>query len=180
MALQMKCKVVLIGDYAVGKTSLIQRFVFDVFRDTYLTTIGVKVTKKDVTVALAKENAEVSLLLWDIAGDDGFSKVSPEYMRGAAGGIMVSDVTRPETVRNMQHHVAAMRAVCPEAEFVFALNKSDIADPNSIRIDDVVAQFAGAMSSVHENWFVTSAKENSNVDALFTYLASKIIHKANL
>ena len=180
MALLMKCKVVLIGDYAVGKTSLIQRFVFDVFRDNYLTTIGVKVTKKDVTVALAKENAEVSLLLWDIAGDDGFSKVSPEYMRGAAGGIMVSDVTRPETVRNMQHHVAAMRAVCPEAEFVFALNKSDIADPNSIRIDDVVTQFADTISSAHENWFVTSAKENSNVDALFTYLASKIIYKANL
>jgi small GTP-binding protein len=180
MALQMKCKVILIGDYAVGKTSLIQRFVFDVFRDTYLTTIGVKVTKKDVTVALAKENAEVSLLLWDIAGDDGFSKISPDYMRGAAGGIIVSDVTRPETVRNMQHHVASMRTVCPDAEFVFALNKSDAADSGSIRIDDMVSQFADSMPSVHDKCFVTSAKENSNVDALFTHLASQVFHRVNL
>lgn len=179
MSSQVKSKVILLGDFAVGKTSLVQRFVYDVFGDAYLTTIGVKVTKKDMTVAAGDGDAGISLLLWDIAGNDGFSRVSPEYLRGASAGIIVGDITRPDTLNSMQHHAGALLEVCPGAEVIFAFNKSDLADRSTLQMNELNRQYQNLNNPENIRCFNTSAKDGTNVRELFAHLATVVFRRTN-
>ena len=87
-------KICLLGAFGVGKTSLIRRYVDSIFSDAYLTTVGVKIDKKVLTVG----TEEMALILWDIAGEDEIAAVRVSYLRGAAGYLLVVDGTRPETL----------------------------------------------------------------------------------
>jgi small GTP-binding protein len=87
-------KICLLGAFGVGKTSLTRRYVDSIFSDTYLTTVGVKIDKKAVRVGAN----DVNLLIWDIAGEDDVSAVRTSYLRGAAGYLLVVDVTRAQTL----------------------------------------------------------------------------------
>ena len=84
----------MVGTSAVGKTSLVERYVKDVFSERYLTTVGVKISRKQVKVG----DDPVDLLLWDLYGEDRFQKLSSNYLRGAAGYFLVADGTRPDTL----------------------------------------------------------------------------------
>ena len=92
-----KKKVLILGDGAVGKTSLIRRFVVDKFSDEYITTIGTKTTKKDVTLEVEGQAWNVSLLIWDVLGQKGYTEVQTSAFQGAKGVILVYDLSRPET-----------------------------------------------------------------------------------
>ncbi|TLZ49536.1 MAG: hypothetical protein E6K18_07880 [Methanobacteriota archaeon] len=92
-----KKKVLILGDGAVGKTSLIRRFVVDKFSDEYITTIGTKTTKKDLLLDLEGKEWNVSLLIWDVLGQKGYTEVQTSAFQGAKGVILVYDVSRPET-----------------------------------------------------------------------------------
>jgi len=129
MGADYKWKIVMVGDFAVGKTSLVRRFVFDEFSDSYLTTIGVKVTRKEV---LMKNSAVADLLLWDIAGSDKFTKISPEYIKGASAGIIVADASRKNTIENISGHAELLKNVNPDMHIFTALNKCDLVE----NIDD--------------------------------------------
>jgi small GTP-binding protein len=166
-----KWKVVMLGDFAVGKTSLVRRFVYDDFSDAYLTTIGVKVTKKTVSVAHLGEDKTASLLLWDISGNDRFNEISADYLRGAAAGIIVGDVTRPETAASMQSHMALLHSVNPGIMCAFVLNKVDLADDLAWE----TLRSAGIVPG--EGWYRTSAKNDLNVRALFDGLAAQLIEE---
>ena len=83
-------KICLLGGTAVGKTSLVARYVRNLFSDKYLSSIGVKVDKKVLTV----DGADVSLVLWDIHGDDQFETIRTAYLRGTSGYLLVADGTR--------------------------------------------------------------------------------------
>lgn len=99
-------KICMLGFFGVGKTSLVRRYVSSVFSDTYLTTVGVKIDKKTVTV----REQTLNMLLWDIAGADDISALRTSYLRGAAGYLLVADGTRPETLeaaRSMQGRVVS-------------------------------------------------------------------------
>lgn len=87
-------KLCMLGAFAVGKTSLVRRFVQSLFTDKYLTTVGVKIDKKQVVCA----DKEVALLLWDLYGEDEFQRVQTSYLRGASGLLLVADGTRSATV----------------------------------------------------------------------------------
>ncbi|HET7837941.1 MAG TPA: GTP-binding protein, partial [Variovorax sp.] len=87
-------KICLLGAFGVGKTSLVRRFVDTIFSDAYLTTVGVKIDKKLLTVG----SEQMALILWDIAGEDDIAAVRVSYLRGAAGYLLVIDGTRPETL----------------------------------------------------------------------------------
>ncbi len=168
MAPEYKFKMVMLGDFAVGKTSIIRRFVFDEFGDTYLTTIGVKVTRKE---AVLKNGAGADLLLWDIAGSDRFNEVSPEYVKGASAGIIVADVTRPSTIDSIQTHAEMIGKNNPEAVIAVALNKSDLShDTNS-----VMKTARDIIDKLGLNWYpstvATSAKTGKNVNELLISLA---------
>ena len=101
-------KICLLGGFGVGKTSLVSRFVHSIFSDKYLTTLGVKIEKKAVTV----EEKSVELIIWDLHGDDEFQKVNMSYLRGASGYLLVADGTRRHSIDTaLMLHEAARRSI---------------------------------------------------------------------
>ncbi|MCP5099231.1 MAG: GTP-binding protein, partial [Chloroflexi bacterium] len=87
-------KICLLGDFAVGKTSLIRQYVEGKFDDRYLSTIGVKISRK----TLKRDAMTLNLLIWDLAGGDNQNQIQATYLRGAVGALMVCDLTRTETI----------------------------------------------------------------------------------
>ena len=105
----MQKKICMLGGFAVGKTSLVSRFVRSIFSDKYLTTVGVKIDKKPMAV----DGQDVTLMLWDLYGQDDFQSVQETHLRGTAGYLLVVDGTRPatlDTARELQPRTRADRA----------------------------------------------------------------------
>lgn len=169
MSTDYKWKVVLLGDFAVGKTSLVKRYVYDEFSDSYLTTIGVKVTRKDVVI---NESVKADLLLWDIAGSDKFMKISPDYLKGASAGIIVSDLTRKSTIDTIAEHIDLLHSVNKNAYISIALNKSDLVKNAEEYTRIVQDNLAG---NVYGKVMATSAKDGLNINALFHDLSLSIL-----
>lgn len=171
MAKSISKKVCLLGDFAVGKTSLVRRFVYALFDDKYISTIGVKVSRKTVVLPQEDKVVELTLMLWDLAGSEAFGRVRASYMRGAVGAVLVCDVTRPETLDSLLTYAQDLRRVSPEAQFVFAGNKSDLEDQQQLVLDDIerVAADFGAPC------YLTSAKTGLDVEALFRHLGQSVI-----
>ena len=159
-------KICMLGATGVGKTSLVSRFVLCVFSDKYLTTIGVKVDKKPVTV----DGKEVTLLLWDIYGQDEFQTVRTSYLKGASGYLLVADGTRQltlDTARELQKTAQGVVGVVP---FVLVLNKADLA--SEWRLDD-----KALYKMAEEGWSIikTSAKTGDGVEDAFLKLTRKVV-----
>ena len=104
-------KVCLLGDFAVGKTSLVRRFVYDLFDDKYVSTIGVKVSRKTVILTRDDDIVDLTMMLWDLAGGEEFAHMRASYLRGAAGALMVYDVSRPETLSSLHHYLRDLRNI---------------------------------------------------------------------
>ena len=168
MDLNYKWKIVMVGDFAVGKTSLVRRFVYDEFSDAYLTTIGVKVTKKEVII---NESVNADLLLWDIAGGDKYTKISSEYIKGSSAGIIVADLTRKNTIENISEHADLLHSVDPDIYLFIALNKSDLVENTAEFLELAQDSLKGKnINSIA----VTSAKNGFNIDKLFNELSLSI------
>lgn len=155
-------KVCLLGDFAVGKTSLVRRFVYELFDEKYISTIGVKVSRKTVAIPTDDDIVELTLMLWDLAGGEEFNQVRASYLRGASGAILVCDVTRAETLGHLSEYVQDMATVCPGASFVLAANKSDL-EGRQIA-PERLQNFAG---QIQAPWYQTSAKTGQGVADLF-------------
>jgi small GTP-binding protein len=156
-------KVILTGSFGVGKTSLFNKFLFEMFSDKYLTTIGVKVNKK--SVAVGKD--EVSILLWDIAGEISQDKVPTSYFLGASGIIYVVDLTRPSTFANMMHDINYLKGLLPNAIIETVGNKLDLVD--EAKIKELESTFKIKLD------ILTSAKNGDNVELLFHTIATKLL-----
>ncbi|MBV9657515.1 MAG: GTP-binding protein [Verrucomicrobia bacterium] len=115
-------KVCLIGTSAVGKTSLIARFVSSIFQDKYLTTVGVKIDKKNVVV----EGREMTLVIWDLAGDDDFQRLNLSYLRGSGGLLFVADGTRQITLDQVLEIQSRVVGAVGSLPCLLALNKADL------------------------------------------------------
>ncbi|HVQ36966.1 MAG TPA: Rab family GTPase [Pyrinomonadaceae bacterium] len=163
-------KICMLGTFAVGKTSLVRRFVESIYSGKYHTTVGVKVDKKVVQVG----TEEVTLLLWDIEGTDTEHELRKSYLRGASGYLLVADGTRQDTLyRALALQTRAEEAVGP-VPFLLLLNKSDLADDWQIG--------AREMEALEEKkWTVlnTSAKTGHGVEEAFLALAEKMVEKKN-
>lgn len=117
-------KICMLGAFAVGKTSLVSRFVKSIFSEKYQTTVGVKIDKKVVNVG----DTEVMLMLWDLAGEDEFNKIQTSYLRGSAGYILVADGTRAATLDkalSLRQTVETNVGILP---FIIIVNKADLVD----------------------------------------------------
>jgi len=162
----IKKKICMLGAFAVGKTSLVQRFVKGIFSDKYLTTVGVKIDKKTVTIG----NQEVHLILWDIHGEDTFQKVQTSYLRGTSGYFLVVDGTRKDTLDTaFILHKRAEEAI-GNAPFVLVFNKSDLKD--EWEIDDKTME---ELSKDGLTVAKTSAKTGKGVEDIFSALTCKIL-----
>jgi len=100
----VKRKILLLGDGAVGKTSLIRRFVVDKFSDDYITTIGTKVTKKDLRLESPGKATDMTFMIWDVLGQKGYRGIQESSFQGAKGALLVYDVTRPETAESLHEY----------------------------------------------------------------------------
>ncbi len=166
----VKTKICLVGDNGVGKTSLIRRYVLDAFDDKYLTTLGTKVSKKEVEVTFPKENlvAKVDMLIWDIMGQHGFQELLKEaYFYGARGILAVVDVTRRSTLTGLDDWVACVEEVAGHLPMLIAVNKTDLADKAEFGLPEITER----CEAFDCGYFWTSAKTGENVEASFARLA---------
>ena len=158
-------KVCMLGTFAVGKTSLVRRFVESIYSDKYHTTVGVKIDKKVVKI----DESELMLVLWDIEGTETENEMRKSYLRGAAGYLLVADGTRQDTVYKavaLQERVTETIGPVP---FLLLMNKADLTDEWSITERETAA--------LHEKgWEViqTSAKSGFGVENAFQSLAKRL------
>jgi small GTP-binding protein len=121
-------KICVLGDVSVGKTSIIRRFVDREFSDKYLSTVGVKISRKLVRVSagVGKGEEDIQLVIWDLEGGSSFAGISSTYLKGARAAIVAGDITRSATLDAVALHVERFRTVNPLAPVFVALNKSDL------------------------------------------------------
>jgi len=162
----IKKKICMLGAFSVGKTSLVQHFVKSMFSEKYLTTVGVKIDKKTVSV----KDKEVDLLLWDIYGEDEFQKVKTSYLRGAAGCFLVVDLTRRNTLDTAFVLKERTEGAVGNIPFILVFNKSDLED--QWEIDDSTIE---RLSDEGFTVIRTSAKTGVGVEQSFLALAEKML-----
>lgn len=166
-------KVCLLGDEGVGKTSLIRRFVENTFDDSYIKTIGTKISKKE-TVIQGRDGQPVQLnfMIWDILGHKSSKRVPPTYYAGVEGIMAVFDLTRPETFKDLDVWVSGIVVEKNyEPAVVILGNKSDLKDRIKVS-EEELKSMAGKMGAAH---FWTSAKTGENVEAAFHHLGKEML-----
>ena len=156
----------MLGAFAVGKTSLVARFIKSIFSEKYHTTVGVKIDKKAVKLG----EQDVTLLLWDLAGEDEFNKVQMSYLRGSAGYILVVDGTRRATLDKAFIPQKNAEDVVGKVPFIIVLNKSDLVE--DWELDDATID-----ELTQRGWIVIkgSAKSGLGVEEAFMTLAGKMV-----
>lgn len=171
---RMKAKVCLVGEAAVGKTSLVRRFVLDQFDDRYVTTLGAKVSKKEMEFASGDRRLQLDLTVWDIMGEKGFRELLQDaFFSGARGILAVCDITRYSTLRELDGWIAGVFRVAGEMPVVYAANKIDLADEVLLMYGrKEIAQSADAFKAP---WFYTSAKSGENVEKAFRALGERVV-----
>ena len=169
----MKAKICLVGEHAVGKTSLIRRYVLDEFDDRYIVTLGAKVSKKEMTLERAGEvPIQMDMTIWDIMGSKGFRELLREaYFHGAQGILAVCDLTRLDTLEDLDSWVESVFKTVGEVPVVFAINKADLKDQAAFGEDQVKQ----ATEAFDAPFFYSSAKTGDNVEALFRALGETIV-----
>ena len=154
-------KVVITGHFGVGKTSLFNRFVSNTFSEKYHTTIGVRVDKRSVTI----DGQDISLILWDLAGEVSQEKVPKSYFMGASAVIFVVDLTRPATYNHIEKDIRYIQSVLPNVLIRKVANKRDLVTDNTIK----------SVYSKMKPHIFTSARTGENVEELFSSIAQKLL-----
>ena len=154
-------KVLITGSFGVGKTSLFNRVIHNEFSEQYLTTIGVKVDKKNLEV----DGQQISLVLWDVAGEVSQQKVPKSYFLGASAVIYVFDLSRPATCKNMYADIEIIQEILPGCLIKIVGNKKDLVDEDTLT----------AFNEKYQPNYYTSAKTGENVELLFKDIATKLI-----
>ena len=156
----------MLGDPGVGKTSLIRRFVHDEFSDDYLSTIGTKVSEKDLRLKKGGIDCLIHTVIWDIAGQQSFTSVTPSLFKGAQGALIICDVTRKKTLDNLNNWIYNLNKNAGQVPIVILINKWDLTDRKAFELLDVEHIAEG-----HESCCLsTSAKTGHNVEAAFKRL----------
>jgi len=163
-------KVCLVGDPAVGKTSLIRRYVYDMFDDKYLYTIGAKITKKVMDISYLTHDVNFTLMIWDIEGQKGIGKVHSTYYKGADAAIIVCDVTMKETLENIPSWVNSVFKITGEIPLLFLVNKTDL--PNKAFDEEEIKNI---VSEFNAQYLLTSAKTGENVENAFITVSKLLL-----
>ncbi len=156
-------KVILLGKYGVGKTSLIRQFMHKEFSDAYLTTIGVKIEKKIVTT----NEGPLAMIIWDIAGESSHRKIPPSYKLGSQGIIYVFDLSRLSTYEALDRELSDLKTLLPNVPISLVGNKKDLL--NEKDLDTIAAK----LPLVDVTF--TSARTGENVEKLFHDLALAMV-----
>lgn len=159
-------KVCMVGAFATGKTSLVAQFVHSIYSDIYQTTVGVKINKKLVQVG----DQDLTLILWDLYGEDDFQKLHLSYLRGSSGYFLVVDGTRPATLDKAYILQSKVEETIGAVPFVLLLNKMDLQEDWELD-DEAIAE------AVDQGWTVikSSAKTGLGVEEAFLTLSKKML-----
>lgn len=170
-----RLKLCLAGDRGVGKTALLSRYVLNEFSDRYFQTVGTRVYRKRVGVRLSDLSLNViaDLEIWDITGDKGLSSILREaYFHGAHGVVAVCDVSRRETLYDLDYWLDSALQVVKGIQMEIAVNKWDMTrrrvKPRDV---DLVAR------AYESPYILVSARSGENVDALFSDLIIRIVRR---
>lgn len=165
-------KVLVLGDGAVGKTSLIRRFVVDKFDDKYLLTIGSKVTAKALQIEMDGSSIYLKLQIWDVLGQKGYRKLYDSTFRGSKGVILVADITRKETLKSLEDYwIPTIKKIIGNIPFIILANKSDLTKGTKYS-DSELRQLAKRYDA---KYYITSAKTGENVELAFVDLGKIMI-----
>jgi small GTP-binding protein len=170
----MKIKVCLLGDGAVGKSCLIRRFVEDMFSEDYFLTLGTKTSLKKITIQKPEmeKNFNLTFVIWDIMGQISFQNLlHPDYLKGAKGAIVMCDLTRRETLEHLEDWTDNLYNEGQMMPTIFVANKSDLSDQYRFLEEDI----RDVASSYNSLYFKTSAKTGENVEKAFNALGEEII-----
>lgn len=184
----MKKKIVLLGDSAVGKTSLIRRYVFNQFEDSYIATIGSKVTMKELKIKRPERTVNLRMMIWDLIGREGYHALHARTFVGVHGALLVSDLTRKETLESLERYwIPFLFKIVEDVPLVFVCNKSDLKgeyefDPDELV--DIAKRYNGHVERILpsglEPNYSTSAKDGSNVEKAFLSLGHLVLSAKEL
>lgn len=154
-------KVLLVGNFGVGKTSLIRRFVLNEFSEDYISTIGVRVSTKIIKL----DQQEIKLLIWDVAGTKDDEKVPKAYFLGASAAMYVFDLSRKETYTKIKEQLDVISQLSGLKDIMVVGNKKDLLTENEI--ESIINKITIPVD------LITSAKEDENVEDAFVSLAKQ-------
>jgi Ras-related protein Rab-8A len=170
----VRIKICFVGDANVGKTSLIGRYVYDVFGDKYLSTLGTKVSRKDIDLQYPKDDTKIKMdaMIWDIMGQKTFrSLFSDSYFQGANGIIGVCNLTNAESLYSLNEWIHTARTIAGDVPIMVLANKSDLKEDIKLtpkEIQDISADW-------NAKYVLTSAKTGENVTEGFLTISRDII-----
>jgi small GTP-binding protein len=175
---ELKKKICVLGDPAVGKTSLIRRYVFDEFDDKYITTLGAKVSKKELFLMMNPPfsdayNVNLTLSIWDILGqkDESTLRVRPVYYKGSSGALLIVDITRRDTLDSLDDWIKSFYSITDKVPMILLGNKVDLYKSARVFYDD--------LDEIGKKYgfpvFLTSAKTGSNVENAFYKLSDLML-----
>jgi len=166
-------KLVILGDSAVGKTSLINQFIEGSFQEDYKPTLGANIVRKDISIE--EINAKVRLIIWDLAGQEKYSVIRSMYYQGCQGALLVFDLTRYNTFENIERIWLNdfKNFVKKEGVYILIGNKVDLTEERVVSKEDslTLAEKINAIEFIE-----TSAKNGENVEAAFLHLVTKILN----
>ncbi|KAK0484011.1 ras family-domain-containing protein [Armillaria novae-zelandiae] len=162
-----RTKIVLLGDQSVGKTSLITRFMYDTFDNTYQATIGIDFLSKTMYL----EDRTVRLQLWDTAGQERFRSLIPSYIRDSSVAIIVFDITNRSSFLSTTKWIEDVRSErSKEVIVVLVGNKADLSDKREVTSEEATAK----ATELDVLFMETSAKAGHNVKSLFKKIAMSL------
>ncbi|ESP05283.1 hypothetical protein LOTGIDRAFT_103096 [Lottia gigantea] len=170
--MEVAIKVVVVGNGAVGKSSMIQRYCKGIFTKDYKKTIGVDFLERQIEV----NNEDIRLMLWDTAGQEEFDAITKAYYRGAQGCVLAFSTVDRDSFEAIETWKKKVENEVGEINMVIVQNKIDL-------IDDAVVQDEEAEALAKKlrlRFYRTSVKENVNVDEVFRYLSEKYIQELSM
>ncbi len=162
-----KKKILLLGEGAVGKTSLMRQFVEGKFSDEYIATIGANIKKKELSYP--KEGFDIDLMIADLIGQQGYQNTQKMNMLGANGALMVADLTRPETVDALEEYwLPLLKEVLNDLPpMIFFANKSDLVELEDEKAKNFRAELLKIAEKYRSKFYLSSAKTGANVEEGF-------------
>ena len=159
-------KICMVGDFAVGKTSLVRRYVEGRFDDQYLSTIGVKISRREII----DDDTIVRLVIWDVAGNGKIGNLLNSYLMGSSGAFLVCDLTRPNTIQSLRQYKELIDSINIAPSLIILGNKVDLIGNRT-----VLSFVEEVASDLNVSLFPTSAKTGEGVDAAFLSLAKQLV-----
>ena len=171
---KMKVKICLLGNGAVGKTSIVGRYVENTFSENYLPTIGTRTSKKSVIIKdpVTQKDICFDFIIWDIMGQGSLRKVlHPTYLTGAKGAVMVCDLTRRETFEDLDNWIYTLLEEWQLVPMIFVANKNDLKDSSELN----TRELESLATTYDSSFFTISAKSGDNIEDMFKSLGHEIL-----